>query len=127
MRTALVLLLFIGLGSTSRAAGPFKADAGTVLRIEWTVNEGDGEEDFHPSRALAVGLAVALGPFGAHRLYFGTTPKVPVLYALTFGGFGILVLIDIGHILFTKDLTGYLENDRVLMWAKPQSEKATPP
>ena len=52
-----------------------------------------------------------LGPFGAHRLYFGTTPKVAIIYGVTFGGFGILVLLDLGHLLFTKDLKSYRNND----------------
>jgi hypothetical protein len=73
-------------------------------------------------------MAVTLGPFGAHRLYLGTTPKVPLLYGLTFGGFGVLVLIDLGHILFTKDLSVYRDSRQVLMWAKPRGGKeVTPP
>ena len=48
-----------------------------------------------------------VGPFGAHRLYLGTTPKVAIIYGMTFGGFGVLVLIDLGHIVFTKDLAPY--------------------
>jgi TM2 domain len=124
---AVLLFLLVFMGLHTYGAGPFKPQGTEVIFVE--LSEGDSltGTTFHPSRALAVGLALTLGPFGAHRLYFGTTPKVPVLYALTFGGFGILVLIDIGHILFTKDLSAYLENDRVLMWAKPRSDGATPP
>jgi hypothetical protein len=66
-----------------------------------------------------------MGPFGAHRHYLGSGPRVPVLYALTFGGFGVLVLIDLGHILFTKDLSAFQRNDKVLMWTA--SEDVTPP
>jgi superoxide dismutase len=50
------------------------------------------EAHHEPSGCIGCRLAVTLGPFGAHRLYFGTTPKVPLLYGLTFGGFGVLVL-----------------------------------
>jgi TM2 domain len=117
--------LWLGTGRAC-AAGPF-----TVTRQHWLVlAEGDSTAQaavFVPNRALAAALALTLGPFGGHRLYFGTKPKVPLLYGLTFGGAGVLVLIDLGHILFTKDLTRYLDNDRVLMWAMPRTTPSTLP
>ena len=77
---------------------------------------------------VAAALAVTLGPFGVHRLYLGTNAKVPIFYGLTFGGFGVLVLIDLGHILFTKDLTPYEHNNQILMWAgKGTVAGPTPP
>ena len=74
---------------------------------------------------MSSGLALLLGPFGAHRLYLGTTPKVAIIYGITFGGFGILALIDLGHLLFTKDLDAYRNSDRVFMWNTPPAP--TPP
>ena len=79
-----------------------------------------------PERAVAAVLAVLVGPFGAHRLYFGTRPKVPIIYGVTLGGFGVLVLIDLGHILFTKDLAPYRHNDKVFMWARPKAASTVP-
>lgn len=76
-------------------------------------------------RIVGSGLALLLGPFGAHRIYLGTTPKVAVIYGLTFGGFGVLPLIDLGHLLFSKDLEPYRNNDRVIMWGRPK-ERITP-
>ncbi len=68
-------------------------------------------------RLVASALTIALGPFGAHRLYLGTEPEVPVAYTLTLGGgLGILPVIDLGHILFTKDLSRYENNVHVFMW-----------
>jgi len=68
-------------------------------------------------RLIAIVLAIALGPFGGHRLYLGTQPHVPVVYTLTLGGgFGILPLIDIFHLLFTKDVAPYRYNGNVFMW-----------
>ena len=75
---------------------------------------------------MGSGLALLLGPFGAHRIYLGTTPKVAVIYGLTFGGFGVLSLIDLGHLLFSKDLDQYRNNDRVIMWGRPKA-RITPP
>jgi TM2 domain-containing membrane protein YozV len=77
-------------------------------------------------RLTAALLALTLGPFGAHRLYFGTVTKVPIIYGITFGGFGVLVILDLAHILFTKDLSRYRRNSNVFMWAKPK-EDPTPP
>lgn len=86
------------------------------------------EEGVRAENARLVGslLAVALGPFGAHRLYLGTTPRVAIFYGITFGGFGVLALIDLGHLLFTGDLTPYRNNGRVFMW-NDTANGATPP
>ncbi|MFN3918383.1 MAG: TM2 domain-containing protein [Flavobacteriales bacterium] len=69
-------------------------------------------------KLIAAGLTVALGPFGAHRLYLGTKPHVPIIYTLTLGGFAIIPLVDMGHILFSKDITPYKDNPKVIMWKK---------
>ena len=62
-------------------------------------------------------LAITLGAFGVHRLYLGTKPVVPVFYCLTLGGgFYILTLIDVGVIVFSKDLEKYKNNDKIVMW-----------
>lgn len=66
----------------------------------------------------AIALAIALGPFGVHRLYLGTKPVVPVVYTLTLGGgLGVLPLADIIAILIAEDLSSFKNNDKVIMWA----------
>jgi hypothetical protein len=68
-------------------------------------------------RVVASVLCIAVGPFGGHRLYLGTDEKVPVAYTLTLGGgLGILPIIDLGHIIFSKDLSKYRGNKKVIMW-----------
>ena len=67
-------------------------------------------------RGVDILLAIALGPFGVHRLYLGTSEKVPLFYSLTIGGLLILPIVDIFCILFTKDFEQYQGNDRVVMW-----------
>jgi TM2 domain-containing membrane protein YozV len=70
-------------------------------------------------RFTAAMLTFALGMLGVHRLYLGTKPWIPAVYLFTFGGgFLILPLIDLGVILFCKDLSKYEHNDKVLMWIK---------
>lgn len=131
-RWSMVLTTFCGWAASApiAAAGPFCGQQVVLLRsdVPFSVDSVVATDPQHVSRALAAALAVTLGPFGAHRLYLGTTPKVPLLYGLTFGGFGVLVLIDLGHILFTRDLSAYQDNRQVLMWAGPrEGEKFTPP
>lgn len=68
---------------------------------------------------IAVTLAVTLGVFGVHRLYLGTSTKVPIIYTLTLGGgFGVLVVSDIIAIIATKDINKYSQNTKVFMWAE---------
>ena len=69
------------------------------------------------TRLVATILTLTLGPFGAHRLYLGTEAIVPIFYTVTLGGgLGILPVIDLFHILFTKDLSRYYNNGQVFMW-----------
>lgn len=106
------------LSLACRAGGPFEPIGQVLLAdtVEVTVED---------ERLVSSALALVLGPFAAHRIYLGTTPKVAIIYGLTFGGFGVLALIDLGHLLFTKDLETYRNNDRVIMWGKPK-EQLTP-
>ncbi|MBK9477642.1 MAG: TM2 domain-containing protein [Bacteroidetes bacterium] len=70
-------------------------------------------------RLTAAMLTFALGMLGVHRLYLGTKPWIPAVYLFTCGGgFLVLPLIDFGVILFSKDISKFEHNDRVLMWVK---------
>jgi TM2 domain-containing membrane protein YozV len=73
-------------------------------------------------RAIAVALTIAAGPFGAHRIYLGTTEWVPVFYTLTLGGgIGILPLIDLVYILVSRDLSNCYQNPHVFMWTQKKA------
>jgi TM2 domain-containing membrane protein YozV len=68
-------------------------------------------------RLVAAALCVTLGPFGVHRMYLGTDVHVPVFYTLTLGGgMGILPLIDLGMLLFSKDLERLKNHPGVFLW-----------
>jgi TM2 domain-containing membrane protein YozV len=69
------------------------------------------------SKLVAAGLNISLGLFGVHRLYLGTSPKIPVIYTFTLGGGGFLMLSDLGVIIFTKDLEQFSNNPNVIMWS----------
>ena len=113
-----------------QASGPFVAkeavpeldDVGLLASAADSTMQG-GEN----TRLVAGVLAAVLGPFGAHRLYMGTTPKVAIIYGLTFGGFGVLALIDLGHIVFAKETAHYKNNGQVIMWSDRRAPAVTPP
>ncbi|HRD54227.1 MAG TPA: TM2 domain-containing protein [Flavobacteriales bacterium] len=106
----------------SAAMGPSQADSLDMAPIGFGLDAPShsnqalqvGPENH---RGVAIALAVLLGPFGAHRLYLGTTPKVAIAYGLTFGGFGVVALIDLVHLIVVKDLNRFHDSDRILMWA----------
>jgi len=79
---------------------------------------------FTRKRFVAIALVVLTGPLGGHRIYLGTHPVVPVFYALTLGGgFVVLPLIDLISIIFTKDLSKFENNERVIMWLNADKDK----
>lgn len=126
-RPTLAALFLLSLCHGARAGGPFRTEAWALADSVTTIDPDSTVVDRNVrDRWIASGLAVVLGPFGAHRLYLGTNAKVALIYGLTFGGFGVLVLIDLGHLLFSKDLDAYRNNNRVFMWAR-ERPAPTPP
>ena len=69
------------------------------------------------NKAVAATLDVTMGFFGVHRLYLGTRPGVPIIYACTLGGGGFLVFTDFLAIVATDDLEKYANNERIFMWS----------
>lgn len=69
-------------------------------------------------RAKAIIFTILTGPLGGHRVYLRTRPGAPIVYALTLGGFGILPLIDLAHLIFKKDISSFEENPKIMMWSK---------
>ena len=67
-------------------------------------------------RGVAALLCLFLGPFGVHRLYLGTSEKVPILYTITLGGLMVIPLVDLFLILFKKDKDSLTDNEKVIMW-----------
>lgn len=87
--------------------------AGLFAKLKLSGNRGKHK------KIVAVALAVTLGTFGVHRLYMGTAPRVPVIYACTLGGgMGILPLSDAVAVLIVSDVEKYADNDKIIMWIK---------
>ena len=87
-------------------------------KYRWRFSRNDTLGVKENPRLVAAVLDLSLGLFGVHRLYLGTDVKVPVFYTLTGGGGAVLWLIDLGLILFTRDLTPYMDNPHVFMWVR---------
>lgn len=69
-------------------------------------------------RGKAILFTIFTGFLGGHRIYFGSHHRTPIIYSLTFGGLGLLPLIDLIHIIFTKDLSKYQDKSQIIMWGK---------
>lgn len=67
------------------------------------------------------------GVVGLHRIYLGTSPVVPVFYALTLGGgMGLLAVADLVAIILVKDINRYADNPGILMWMTGKETKKLP-
>ncbi len=71
---------------------------------------------FHRGKAIL--FTIFTGFLGGHRIYLGTHQRTPIIYSVTLGGLGILPLIDLVQIIFTKDLSKFENNPKVIMWGK---------
>jgi TM2 domain-containing membrane protein YozV len=129
-RYCAVIFLSLMMALSAQASGPYVAKE-VMLDHQVTgplpALADSNVTDRENTRLVAGVLASVLGPFGAHRLYLGTTPKVAIIYGLTFGGFGVLALIDLGHIVFAKETGHYQNNGQVIMWSERQVAEVTPP
>lgn len=102
-----IILLIISLLATEKAQA-LSSDTKDLPRVLIQELATDSVQSLAAKwkvKVTAIGLAIALGPFGVHRLYLGTSAYVPVAYTLTLGGgIGFLPVMDIITILVTKDL-----------------------
>lgn len=125
MRILLIITLFFSCSVATKASEQlnFYIPLETELIFFQDSNETilDNTQVAQPrfKKLKAILLTVFLGHFGVHRIYLGTSPNVPVVYALTLGGgFGLLPLCDLVAILTSQDLEKYSNNNRVFMWSK---------
>ena len=83
--------------------------------IQWN----DLEVEHKKWLAVLLAFPLPLGIVGAHRIYLGTKPLVPVVYIVTLGGAaGILPFIDFMVLLLADDITLYENNPDIIMWMK---------
>lgn len=129
MKNFLVLIFAFFACTISCSAKELKLDTHQNLEIVFnnnlffsdSVSTKIGEPGIKENKKLmAMAINLSLGMLGAHRLYLGTKPHVPVFYLLTFGGvFFILPIIDFFVLTFSKDITPYQNNTKIIMWLNP--------
>ena len=110
--------------ASSQQVNKLSASAGKILfteteegefRFRKLFNRFNKDQHDNP-RLVAIALDATLGLLGVHRLYLGTSVKVPVIYTLTCGGGCVLWLVDLGLLIFSKDITPYMDNPNLFMW-----------
>lgn len=114
------ILLFV-LFSELTQASTIKKDSLTSLDTEifqaadvQMEIQANGEVKF--KRGKAIIFTVLTGFLGGHRIYMGTHQRTPIIYSVTFGGFGILPIIDLLHLIFKKDISVYENKSQIIMW-----------
>jgi TM2 domain-containing membrane protein YozV len=117
----IIVLIFISFKAEAGASAFLflKNKGGVIVQSINSLPENDpSKNEVFKKKVTAIGLAIVLGPLGMHRLYLGTDYRVPVIYAITLGGFGVLPLIDIVAIIATKDIAIFENNQQIIMWTK---------
>lgn len=116
-----ILCLLILVGSSFSST--IMKDSLSMLEGEvFSVNETELEMEIQQTgevkfkRGKAIIFTIFTGILGGHRIYMGTHQRTPIIYAVTFGGFGILPLIDLAHLIFTKDISVYENKTQIIMW-----------
>lgn len=110
-----IVLLCTLLFSTNSSFGQ-KLQKGRHLKIERKIQKFVRKTSSKKSKVVATALDLSMGLLGVHRLYLGTSTKVPILYTITLGGGGFLVLTDLVIIITAKDFEKHSNNPHVLMW-----------
>lgn len=67
-------------------------------------------------RSEAIICWVLGGIVGLHRIYLGTSPVIPVFYALTIGGGIIIFVTDLVAMIVVKDINQFADKDQIIMW-----------
>jgi len=133
-RTLTILSLLLAIGFCFQAnASNFKIDQSRIdqmiAKAEFTPAVSVFDIQTAPELAKISGskdpvmafiLCTVLGGIGVHRLYLGTKPLTFVLYLITAGGCGIIVLVDwimlLMVLLDKKDLSPFIDNPNFIMW-----------
>ena len=129
-KASLVVFLLMFYEVSTKAATTFyihldQATIATInqqLFIEDSSTQVLGTDSIVPTvkfkRGKAILFTIFTGFLGGHRIYLGTHHRTPILYSVTLGGLGILPVIDLIHIIFTKDISVYEDKTQIIMWSK---------
>lgn len=120
-----LILLFCAVATSTNAAILMINDS-LLITSNYSINTHQKEiktedtliKEVKFKRGKAIVLTILTGFLGGHRIYLGTHQRTPIIYAVTFGGFGILPLIDLIHLVFTKDISVFENKTQIMMWRK---------
>ena len=130
MHKAVFFLLLMAYGMNAKTADTFYVAIGQSemdainhhLFIEDSSSQIEATDSISSKvkfkRGKAILFTLFTGFLGGHRIYMGTHQRTPILYSITLGGLGILPLIDLGHIIFTRDLSVFENKTQIIMWSK---------
>ncbi|MDT8411763.1 MAG: TM2 domain-containing protein [Vicingaceae bacterium] len=113
----LLFVLFVELtqASTIKKDSLASLDTEIITATELEIEvQQNGEVKY--KRGKAIIFTIFTGILGGHRIYMGTHQRTPIIYSVTFGGFGILPLIDLAHLIFKKDISVYENKTQIIMW-----------
>ncbi len=115
--TIICFLLLVGslFSSTIKKDSLSTLDGEIITTTELEMEVLDNEE-VKFKRGKAILFTIFTGILGGHRIYMGTHQRTPIIYSVTFGGFGILPLIDLAHLIFKKDISVYENKTQIIMW-----------
>lgn len=126
MKWFFTILILTCFALNSRASDNLELSANEftiLIELDKNLENGNFILDVTPEntsvkfkRGKAILFTVFTGLLGGHRVYFGTHQRTPIIYAVTLGGLGILPLVDLVNIVFTKDLSKFDNKTQIIMW-----------
>jgi hypothetical protein len=126
--TVFIIAIFISIGfSNTIEINSFSELENEIITMQDTIKLGhynilidaskDNIRSNNKKKIIAIAADILTGPLGGHRIYLGTKPWVPIVYAVTLGGgLGTLPIIDLFVIIFTHNLNRYCNNPQIIMW-----------
>lgn len=100
-----------------------KSEIIVLIQLDKTLEDGElvlyavpEKKEVKFKRGKAIIFTVLTGFLGGHRIYLGTHHRTPIIYSITLGGLGILPLVDLVNIIFTKDLSKFENKSQIIMW-----------
>ena len=123
----ILFILILGLFSfQTNANNGLELNASEIkvlIKLDKTLQKGELKIQVLPEksevkfkRGKAIIFTVLTGFLGGHRIYLGTHHRTPIIYSVTLGGLGILPLVDLVNIIFTKDISKFENKSQIIMW-----------
>ena len=116
MKKIFCILIFITSFFSVANASSINLQQTTNDKQQAITNQVNDSTVIKKDKATAVFLAVTVGILGVHRFYLGTSTTTMIAYVLTFGGFGVITIIDIIQLIIADDISPFIDNPKFFMW-----------